>query len=53
MRQTHSELQQYENLLSCVRDISARLQRCFIELMYINEEIQHLDDETAVDSERL
>lgn len=53
MRQTHSELQQYGNLLSSVRDISARLQSCFIELKDINEEIQHLDDETAVDSERL
>src|SRR5690606_33399791 len=53
MRQTHSELQQYGNLLSSVRDISARLQSCFIELKDINEEIQHLDDETAVENDGL
>src|SRR5690606_38662840 len=53
LRQTHGELQQYQNLLSSVRDLSARLQSCLIELKDINDEIQSLDDATAVDSERL
>jgi len=53
MRQTHSELQQYDSLLSSVRELSTRLQSCFIELKDINDEIQQLDNATTVDSERL
>jgi DNA repair protein RecN (Recombination protein N) len=53
LRQTQVELQPYQNLLSSVKDLTERLQSCFIELKDINDEIQHLDDTTGVDSERL
>lgn len=48
-----SQLQQCERFLPSIHELSARLNSSIIELKDINEELNQLDNDTFVDSERM